>query len=90
MDNIPEFMFDQTTKTLLMSGGPYKYTKFKYKDVDVSPNGIKFSIEFEEYWFNGGQVRNAHETELQHFIDGPALDIVRCTIKAYNTIQQNT
>ncbi len=80
--NIPKFSLNEKQRLFMINSDKYNKTKFKYKDTIIENNTLKYNVEFTEFWIDGGEVINAHQEEMQEFIDTVALDILENIIEA--------
>lgn len=90
MNDFPKFEIEQTTGKVRITSGKYTHTIFKFIDVQTNLvngiNDLSFNVEFDEFWLNSGKVTNAHEYELQVFVESVATHILTETYKAYITL----
>lgn len=83
-----KFLFDKHNNKFQISEGVYKFTIFKYKDVNITKDEITYNVEFDDFYMYGGKVQNAHEDELMEFVNNEALDIIKQVIKAQAVIDK--
>lgn len=81
IEDAPTFALNNEQQMFMITSGKYNRSQFKYKDVRIEDNTIKYNIEFNEFWVDGGKVTNAHESELIEFANGPAYDMLRNIIE---------
>lgn len=87
MSDLVKFDVDKSTGKIRITSGKYIYTIFRFVDVKAEyingVNDLSFNVEFDEFWLNSGKVTNAHDYELQEFVETVASDILTETYKAY-------
>ena len=87
MSDFPKFEIEELTGKVRITSGKYTHTIFKFIDVQANIvngiNDLSFNVEFSEFWVNSGKITNAHENELQEFVETVASDILTETYKAY-------
>lgn len=90
MSDFPKFEIEKSTGKVRITSGKYTHTIFKFVDVKAEyindVNDLSFNVEFSEFWLNSNKVSNAHENELQEFVETVASNLLTETYKAYMTL----
>ena len=82
MDNIyPKFSIDASNNNIIITEGIYTNTIFKFKRVRFEDDTLKYDVEIIELYSNGGMINNAHESELESFINNEALSVIKRLLK---------
>jgi hypothetical protein len=83
----PNFAIDAKSHQIIITEGVYNNTSFKIKRIRIEDETLKYDVEFNELWLEGGQVENAHSDELQEFINIEALSVVKRLIEMSSLIK---